>query len=88
MKLIEGVEYYSVREVLEATEVSRQTLWRWRRKGSVPEGHRFRGRQILFLRREFDEIVAYANRIEAPTTNRSQLALTLNSNGIASRETT
>lgn len=88
MKLIEGVEYYSVREVLAAADVSRQTLWRWRRKGSVPEGHRFRDRQVLFSRRDFDEIVAYANRIEAPTTNRNQLALTLNSNGNVSRETT
>ena len=88
MKRIEGVEYYSVNEVLEEADVSRQTLWRWRRNGSVPEGHRFRGRQILFSRREFDEIVAYANRIEAPTTNRDQLALTLNGNGRVSRETT
>ena len=88
MKVIEGVEYYSVKEVLTAADVSRQTLWRWRRKGSVPEGHRFRGRQILFSRREFDRIVAYANRIESPTTNRNQLALTLNGNGKESRETT
>ena len=81
MKLIEGVEYYSLGEVLTAVGISRQTLWRWRREGSVPDGHRFRSRQILFSRTEFDEIMSFANRIEAPTTSRDQLALTLNNNG-------
>ena len=88
MRLIEGVEYYSLEEVLTAVGISRQTLWRWRRQGSVPEGHRFRSRQILFSRTEFEEIMAFANRIEPPTTNHGQLALTLNTNGIVSRETT
>ncbi|MDE2784407.1 MAG: hypothetical protein OXK77_15750 [Gemmatimonadota bacterium] len=73
MRLIEGVRYYSTSEVLEAAGISRQTLWRWRREGLVPEGHRFRSRRVLFSERERDHILSYANRIESPRTNHNQL---------------
>ena len=73
MRLIEGVPYYSTAEVAEAAGISRQTLWRWRKEGSVPEGHRFRSRGLLFSERERQDILAYANRIERPSTNHNQL---------------
>ena len=77
MKHIAGVEYYSTAEVAEAANISRQTLWRWRREGAVPDGHRFRNHRVLFSRREYEEILSYANRIESPSMNRDQLAMNL-----------
>ena len=35
---IEGEEYYTNSEVSDELKVSRQTLWRWREKGSIPAG--------------------------------------------------
>lgn len=74
---IDGTEYFSTNEVLEATGISRQTLWRWRQEARVPDGHRFRNGQVLFTRKEFDEILAYANRIEpgALSSDPAQLGL-------------
>lgn len=72
MRQIEGVDYYTTAEVTSAAGVSRQTLWRWRKEGLVPEGHTFRTRGVLFSRSERDQIVAYANRVEGPRTNHEQ----------------
>ena len=73
---IDGSDYYSVAQVLKATGVSRQTLWRWRADGRVPAGHLFRDKQILFTADELEQIRQYANRVE-PIGNdpRSQLNL-------------
>ena len=61
---IGGVRYYSTAAVLAEAGVSRQTLWRWRREGRIPEGHRFRNGQLLFTQNEYRGILAYANRVE------------------------
>ncbi len=61
---IGGVVYVSAAEVAKEVGVSRQTLWRWRRDGKIPCGHRARDRQILFTEREVDEIRSHANKIE------------------------
>ena len=61
---ISGSTYYSTATVLEDADISRQTLWRWRREGLVPQGHRFRNGQLLFTQDEYRQILAYANRIE------------------------
>ena len=61
---IDNVTYYSATEVIGDLNVSRQTLWRWRNKGKVPLGHRYRGRQIFFTSAEAEEIRQFANRIE------------------------
>jgi hypothetical protein len=61
---IAGVRYYSTAAVLSEAGISRQTLWRWRREGHIPEGHRFRNGQLLFTGDEFRGILAYANRVE------------------------
>ena len=61
---ISGIQYFSTAAVLSRTDVSRQTLWRWRREGRIPAGHRFRNGQVLFTLDELQEILAYANRIE------------------------
>lgn len=72
MRRIQGVDYYSTAEVVEAAGISRQTLWRWRKEGVVPQGHRFRSRMLLFSKRERDRILSYANRIEGPRTSHDQ----------------
>ena len=61
---ISGNTYFTTASVLEDAAISRQTLWRWRREGLVPQGHRFRNGQLLFTADEYEQILAYANRIE------------------------
>jgi excisionase family DNA binding protein len=61
---IEGEEYYTNSEVSDQLKVSRQTLWRWREKGSIPAGLRYRTRQVLFTAQEVEEIRQFANRLE------------------------
>jgi predicted site-specific integrase-resolvase len=73
-KEIDGVHYYSANEVAEASGVSRQTFWRWRREGRVAPGRLFRDRQLLFTRSELEQVQEYANRVE-PLQGRDQLKL-------------
>ncbi len=60
---IEGEEYYTNSEVSDELRVSRQTLWRWREKGSIPTGLRYRTRQVLFKAEEVEVIRQFANRL-------------------------
>jgi hypothetical protein len=61
---IDGSEYFSAAQIVEATGISRQTLWRWRQEGKVPAGHRFRDKLLVFTAGELDLIRQYANRLE------------------------
>lgn len=61
---IQGEQYYTNSEVSDLLKVSRQTLWRWREKGSIPAGLRYRTRQVLFTPEEVEEISQFANRLE------------------------
>ncbi len=61
---IRGIEYFSAAEVARGLGLSRQTLWRWRRDGKIPSGHRFRDGQIMFTQAEVDRIYEHANRLE------------------------
>jgi len=61
---IQGERYYTNSEVSEQLRVSRQTLWRWREKGSIPAGLRYRTRQVLFTAGEVESIRDFANRLE------------------------
>ena len=63
-----GHTYYATSTVLEDAAISRQTLWRWRREGLVPQGHRFRNGQLLFTRDEYQQILAYATRVDPSST--------------------
>jgi protein involved in temperature-dependent protein secretion len=62
-RVIDGVRYHSVSEIEDELHVSRQTLWRWRREGSIPVGQRFRNRQVLFTDAEVQAIRGFANRL-------------------------
>ena len=61
---LEGVVYLAASQVASEAGISRQTLWRWRRDGKIPSGHRFRDRQILFTEEEVEQIRQYANKVE------------------------
>ena len=61
---IQGEHYYTNSEVSDQLKVSRQTLWRWREKGSIPAGLRYRTRQVLFTAEEVEAIRQFANRLE------------------------
>ena len=61
---IQGERYYTNSEVSDQLRVSRQTLWRWREKGSIPAGMRYRTRQVLFTAEEVEAIRHFANRLE------------------------
>lgn len=61
---IEGTSYLAANELLEELAVSRQTLWRWRREGKIPQGHRYRDGKVVFTAAEADEVRQFANRVE------------------------
>lgn len=61
---IDGEEYSTNSEVSEELGVSRQTLWRWREKGRIPTGLRYRTRQVLFKKAEVEVIRQFANHLE------------------------
>lgn len=61
---INGDNYWTVNEVAKLVNITRQTLWRWRNKGLVPSGSKYRNRLIIFNEFEISRIQEYANRIE------------------------
>ena len=61
---IAGAVYFWASQVAEAVNVSRQTLWRWRKDRKIPAGRLFRDRRILFSTEEFEAVRLYANRLE------------------------
>ena len=63
-RVVEGVHYFTSVEIAREIGVSRQTMWRWRKEGKIPVGHRFRDQQVVFTEREVQTIREYANRIE------------------------
>lgn len=74
---IDGVEYQTVPEVLQELQITRQTLWRWRNAGLIPQGRLFRSRKILFSEEEVAAIRRYANRIEPIAAPGAELQMTL-----------
>ena len=61
---INGVEYYSATQLLREIGVSRQTFWRWRQRGRIPAGHRFRDGRLLFTGPEAETIRSFATSME------------------------
>jgi len=61
---IQGEQYHTNSEVADELKVSRQTLWRWLDKGSIPAGWKYRTRQVLFTAEEVEAIRQFANKLE------------------------
>lgn len=61
---IAGARYFLAVEVARAVGVTRQTLWRWRHEAKIPQGHRYRDRQVVFSEAELQAVREYAHRIE------------------------
>src|SRR5437762_14087385 len=85
---IQGVRYFTHDEVEKAVGRTRQTIWRWRRDGQVPAGHRDRRGRVLFTASDVDAIRLYALSVEpiSPQSDQ-QLRLFNNGNGGSSGET-
>jgi predicted DNA-binding transcriptional regulator AlpA len=62
--LIDRIEYFTASDIQRDLGVARQTLWRWRKSGKIPQGRRYRDRQVVFTREEVDAIRDYSNRLE------------------------
>ena len=61
---IDGQAFFSANEVAEKMCVTRQTLWRWRKRGLIPLGHKHRDGRVLFSEHEVDSIEEYAKKME------------------------
>jgi predicted DNA-binding transcriptional regulator AlpA len=61
---LKGTSYLHLAELADEVGVTRQTLWRWRKEGSIPQGNRFRGRKILFNPAEVEAVREFAFRVE------------------------
>jgi len=74
--LINGKKYHSGSELANELGISRQTFWRWRSDGKIPQGLRFRDKRILFTPEEADEIREFATRlVPASSVPEGQLKL-------------
>lgn len=61
---IAGVPYFNAADIQRDVGVARQTLWRWRKAGKIPQGRRYRDRQVVFTEQEVRAIREYSNRLE------------------------
>jgi hypothetical protein len=70
---IEDVTYFTAGDIQRDLGIVRQTLWRWRRDRLIPQGRRYRGRQIVFTKQEVGLIRKFANRLEPVDTRTRRL---------------
>jgi hypothetical protein len=63
---VEGIEYFTASDIQREVGVVRQTLWRWRKARKIPQGRRYRDKNVVFTRAEMETIREYSNRL-APT---------------------
>lgn len=64
---IDGVAYVPATALAQRVGICRQTLWRWRRQGRIPNGHRHRNGQVIFTQEEAEEVFNYAFQVSPIT---------------------
>ena len=80
---IEGTTYLSAADIQRELGVARVTLWRWRKDRKIPQGRRYRNKQIVFTKQEVEAIREFSNRLEpADAGGAGQLKLTFNSDSL------
>src|SRR5690242_4413643 len=78
---IQGVRYFTLDEVVTAVARTRQTIWRWRRDGQIPAGHRDRKGRVLFTAPDVEAIRSYALQVEPIKSEGDQQLRLFNNNG-------
>jgi predicted DNA-binding transcriptional regulator AlpA len=75
--LIDGTRYFSAIEIAKELGLSRSTFWRWRSRGEIPSGRRYRrGKMVLFTEEEFGAVREFANHLEpVQGSDRDQMKL-------------
>jgi predicted DNA-binding transcriptional regulator AlpA len=61
---IRGITHLTVSELVDEIGVCRQTIWRWRKDGSIPQGQKFRDGAVVFSPAEVQAIRAFAEHTE------------------------
>jgi predicted DNA-binding transcriptional regulator AlpA len=61
--MVEGVRYLTAGDLIRELGISRQTLWRWRQQGRIPQGARYRERALVFTDSEVAQIRTFAERL-------------------------
>ena len=65
--------FYTTKDVLKKVGVTRPTLYKWLKKGKIPEVSRDRNDFRLFTKKDIDNILAYKNLIKKPTIKNSNM---------------
>ncbi|UCC95858.1 MAG: MerR family DNA-binding transcriptional regulator [Candidatus Omnitrophota bacterium] len=63
--------FYTTKDVLKKTKISRNTLFLWLKKGKIPEVPRDRNGHRLFTEKDISNIVRYKNKKIFPHGERS-----------------
>ena len=66
---INGTRFVSLSELADHLDIARQTLWRWRQNGRVPQGAKFRDGRVLFNEEQVRAIQQYANQLKPLPNN-------------------
>ena len=61
---IQGRVYHPTSSVIKQLQVTRQTLWRWRKRGLIPPGHSLPNRRVYYTDAEVEKIWAYCRQVE------------------------
>lgn len=65
-------KYYTTKEVLARTGISRNTLFLWLKKGKVPEVAKNRNGHRLFTKADIQRIIKYKNKTILPTSHKEK----------------
>tara|TARA_B100000315_G_C14371200_1_gene493031 strand:+ start:252 stop:455 length:204 start_codon:yes stop_codon:yes gene_type:complete len=61
--------FYTTKDVLKKTKISRNTLFLWLKKGKIPEVARDRNGHRLFTQMDIQKIIKYKNKKILPNNS-------------------